>query len=207
MARSMFSLGMFSALAFWIRMRRRVLPEGSEPPAFTAISISLPSLVNVRAMCPQRFILRALRYSNALPIVFLSYVLFDSVPQNYKIIHNRGAPQANICGLSPDASTLRPATPPGSVCSPCRDGGATNTRMKKRTETMRFPSVSVDPSAQLLRGDGGRADDGRVKRHEVLGNARRDARSGGSLCLSREVVLHELLVVVFPLVAIGQLVR
>ena len=46
---------------------------------------------------------------------------------------------------------------------------------------MRFPSVSVDPSAQLLRGDGGRADDGRVKRHEVLGNARRDARSGGSL--------------------------
>ena len=38
------------------------------PPALTAISISLPILVNTRAMCPQRFSLRALRYSNALPI-------------------------------------------------------------------------------------------------------------------------------------------
>ena len=68
MARSTFSLGMLSLLAVAISRRRRRLLEGSGPLAMTANSISLPILVNVRAMCPQRFSLRALRYSNALPI-------------------------------------------------------------------------------------------------------------------------------------------
>lgn len=43
----------------------------------TAISISLPILVNTRAMCPQRFNLRALRYSNALPIVFYIFSMIQ----------------------------------------------------------------------------------------------------------------------------------
>ena len=49
-ARSTFSLGMFSALAFCMSSLRRRLLDGSGPDALTAISISLPILVNVRAM-------------------------------------------------------------------------------------------------------------------------------------------------------------
>jgi hypothetical protein len=37
----------------------------------------LPILVNTRAMCPQRFNLRALRYSNALPIVFYIFSIIQ----------------------------------------------------------------------------------------------------------------------------------
>ena len=47
---------------------RREFAVGSGPPAFTAIVISLPILVNVRDMLPQRFSFLALRYSKALPI-------------------------------------------------------------------------------------------------------------------------------------------
>ena len=44
------------------------LVEGSGPPALAAMVISLPMRVKVRDMLPQRLSLRALRYSNALPI-------------------------------------------------------------------------------------------------------------------------------------------
>ena len=42
------------------------------------IEISFPSLVNVRAMLPQRFIFLAFRYSNALPILI-------NIPNNLQI--------------------------------------------------------------------------------------------------------------------------
>ena len=84
-ARSTFSLGMFSALAFWIRIRKRTLAVGSGPPDLTAISISLPILVKVRAMLPHRFSLRALRYSNARPMTVIFSLLSSTVVQNYDI--------------------------------------------------------------------------------------------------------------------------
>src|SRR5690606_31857098 len=68
MARSMFSLGMFTALAFWITARSLELASGSGPPSLTAMTISLPILVKALAMADQRFIFRAFLNSNALPI-------------------------------------------------------------------------------------------------------------------------------------------
>ena len=50
------------------RARRCGLFSGSGPPAFTAIAICLPILVNVRAILPHLFSLVAFLYSNALPI-------------------------------------------------------------------------------------------------------------------------------------------
>src|SRR5579863_1963569 len=47
MARLMLSLGMFSALAAAIAVRRRGLLSGSPPPAFAAMVISLISWVNI----------------------------------------------------------------------------------------------------------------------------------------------------------------
>ena len=49
--------------------RSRPFVSGSGPPPFTAITMSLPMRVKVLAIWPHRFILRAFRYSNALPIV------------------------------------------------------------------------------------------------------------------------------------------
>ena len=60
--------GICSDLASAMRARRRGLPVTSAPPCLTAMVISFPSLVKVLAMWPQRFSLRSLRNSNALPI-------------------------------------------------------------------------------------------------------------------------------------------
>ena len=47
------------------------LVSGFGPPSFTAMTISLPILVNVLAIADQRFIFLAFLNSNALPIFFL----------------------------------------------------------------------------------------------------------------------------------------
>ena len=48
--------------------RRRELVSGLGPPSLTDIAMSLPMRVKVLAMADQRFIFRALRNSNALPM-------------------------------------------------------------------------------------------------------------------------------------------
>ena len=68
MARSTLSLGIFTALAFWMTARNLELLAGSGPPSFTAITMSLPIRVKALLMADQRFIFRALRNSKALPI-------------------------------------------------------------------------------------------------------------------------------------------
>src|SRR5690554_3667036 len=68
MARSTFSLGMFSFLDCCMSTRKRGLVSGSGPLSRTAMVICLPSFVKTRAILPHRFILVAFLYSNALPI-------------------------------------------------------------------------------------------------------------------------------------------
>ena len=68
-ARSILSLGMFSALALEMRALRRGLLSGSVPPLLAAMVISLPSLVKTRAMLPHLLNLRSFLNSNALPMI------------------------------------------------------------------------------------------------------------------------------------------
>ena len=60
--------GVVKALRSVLHLEEDGLFSGSGPPAFTAIAICLPNLVNVLAMWPHLFSFVALRYSNALPI-------------------------------------------------------------------------------------------------------------------------------------------
>src|SRR5690554_6967283 len=59
---------MFAAFAFCITARKRAFVSGLGPPSFTAITMSLPILVNVLAIADQRFNFLAFLNSNALPI-------------------------------------------------------------------------------------------------------------------------------------------
>ena len=65
-ARCMLSLGMFTALAACIAMRRRKLASGSAPPCFTATAISLETLVNA-----------APRWASALAFLCLMLAHFE----------------------------------------------------------------------------------------------------------------------------------
>jgi hypothetical protein len=68
MARSTFSLGIFTAFEFWITALNLEFASGFGPPSFTAITISFPILVNALAIADQRFIFLPFLNSNALPI-------------------------------------------------------------------------------------------------------------------------------------------
>jgi hypothetical protein len=59
---------MLAFLAFCINTRSREFEAGSGPADFIQMAISLPILVNVLAIDPQRFIFLAFLYSNARPI-------------------------------------------------------------------------------------------------------------------------------------------
>src|SRR5690606_40506827 len=76
MARSTLSFGIFADLAFCITARNRAFVSGLGPPSLTAITMSLPILVNVLAIADQRFILRAFLNSNALPISIYGFIVF-----------------------------------------------------------------------------------------------------------------------------------
>src|SRR5690606_14665017 len=82
MARSTFSLGIFTALAFWITARSRELASGSGPPSFTAITISFPMRVKALDMADQRFIFLAFLNSKALPINYYLFLLFIIYSKN-----------------------------------------------------------------------------------------------------------------------------
>src|SRR5690606_1545413 len=79
MALSTFSLGMFTALAFWITALNLALEWGSGPPSLTAITISLPILVKALDMADHLFIFRAFLNSKALPIVWFPLVLWKQI--------------------------------------------------------------------------------------------------------------------------------
>ena len=68
MALSIFSFGMLSFLASAISARSLGFPTTSGPPCFTAMVISFPIFVKVRAMWPHLFIFLSFLNSNALPI-------------------------------------------------------------------------------------------------------------------------------------------
>src|SRR5690606_7264833 len=71
MARSIFSLGILAAFAFWMTARSLELASGSGPPSLTAMTISFPIRVNVLAIAAQRLNFRAFLNSNALPIMII----------------------------------------------------------------------------------------------------------------------------------------
>src|ERR1700712_3194316 len=82
-AASTLSLGMFTAFEFCTAVRNLELVFTSPPPAFTAITISLPKRVNCTAILAQRLNFLSLRNSNALPIVFNSLLMVHSSWQNH----------------------------------------------------------------------------------------------------------------------------
>src|SRR5690606_24499928 len=79
MAASIRSLGMFTALAFWIAVRKRALFSGRGPPSLTAIAISFPKRVNWTAILAQRLNFLSFLNSKALPIVYACLFLRLSI--------------------------------------------------------------------------------------------------------------------------------